>query len=161
MFAKGFIAIGVLAPTLGLALGAAPSRSDELADITTSIETVDTARGCRITVKAKNGGSRGDIYLRSEDSRVRAKIRALGVNLKWGTWKKPLPMSNRRIKPGELVTMTMELSLNCNVRRQYEFVFKKGSNKAFRCYGGSKGTTIRDIALSDVNRLFTYASKGC
>lgn len=114
------------------------------------IITAEGSLGCRITVKAANA-SRGDIWLLSEESRVRAEIRTPAGRV-WGSWKR-LPMSNRRIRPGETATMTAELDLTCNNRRRYEFRFRSGVNSADLPFGGA-GTTRTSLDLGSVDRLF-------
>lgn len=116
----------------------------------TSVAPADEALGCRITVKASNA-SRTDIWLMSEDSRVRAEVKT-PLGPKWGPWK-VIPMSNRRIRPGESASMTAELDLGCSNRRQYQFRFKQGSNTADKNYG-STGTTRTTIDLGNAAVLF-------
>lgn len=110
----------------------------------------DDAPGCRVTIKANNA-SRTDIWLMSEDSRVRAEVKT-PLGRKWGPWK-TIPMSNRRIRPGESATMAAELDLGCTNRRQYQFQFKRGSDVANHSYGGT-GTTRTTIDLGDAASLF-------
>ncbi|MFO7588558.1 MAG: hypothetical protein R6X22_10840 [Gemmatimonadota bacterium] len=160
MFVRTIIACAILVPALAVVAGSEASHPDA-ARAAVTIEEIDTPMGCQVNVTAKNGGSSGDIWFWSEESRVRTRQ---GVVKFWGPWKKPLPMSNRRIRPGELAKMTMELDLGCDFARQYEFRLWKGTktNAVTRCYGGDKGTTRRDIPLSDVDRLFsTSTNVGC
>jgi len=156
MNVRSIAAFAVLVPAFVVLAGQKAVHPD-VAQAALSIEEIDTEMGCQVNIKAKNGGNSGDIWFWSEESRVRSRQ---GVVKFWGPWKKPLPMSNRRIRPGELVTMTMELDLGCSYARQYEFRLWKDTktNAVTRCYGGDKGTTNRDIPLSDVARLFTVSS---
>lgn len=129
--------------------GAVPAPPDAPMVLAESLVRADGSLGCRVTVKANNA-SRSDVWLMSEDSRVRAKI---GTIVKaWGSWKR-FPMSNRRIRPGETATMVAELDLGCRTTRQYEFTFKRGSDQALRRFGGT-GTDRTLIDLGKVNELF-------
>lgn len=107
--------------------------------------------GCRVTVKASNSG-KSDIWIRSEDSRVRAYIK-IGPTSTWGTWKQ-FPMSNRRVRPGESITMAAELELGCDFKRQYEFALKRGVESQWKKIGGSDGTTTSTLVLGDLYQLF-------
>lgn len=163
MTARSLLACAALLPAVGLLIAAEPPLPGGGAP-TLDVHAVDTDRGCRITVKAQNTDSE-DIWLWSENSRVRTRQ---GVLAKfWGPWKKPLPMSNRRIRPNELATMTMELDLSCDRFRQYEFHFWKGtkSNAVTRCYGGDKGTKLREIRFLSLASYFqatlSEAKTGC
>lgn len=116
----------------------------------TTTEPGREAMGCRITIKASNAAG-PDIWLMSEDSRVRAQVKT-PLGKQWGPWK-GIPMSNRRIRAGETATMAAELDLGCSYVRQYQFQFKRGSDLANKSYGGT-GTTRTTIDLGNAATLF-------
>lgn len=144
-------AIAVLIPVGYLAAASSEESREADPEVRLEMSAIDTERGCRITMKATNE-SRADIWVINENSRVRARKKIPTGYAPWGFWSR-MPMSNVRVQPGRVASITGEFSFGCKAKRQYEFHLKKGSYTATKLYGGT-GTTDRTLQLGNLDRSF-------
>ena len=121
--------------------------SPAVADLGVEVTSTEVEQGCKITVKARNQGSRTAAI--SRDSQVR---------IRGGTWKKL--GKSIWINAGQSRSWTYDLDFGCKVGRQYRFLAKQFDsnrnllNSSWYTYPRRTFTFQKDFDIGDLNRLF-------
>lgn len=133
--------VGLFAAVTTVAM-VSPDRSND----GPTISMTPTALGCDITVRAHNKAG-ANVTIDLEDSEAKIKN---------GLWKKFNQGGNWIVNTGgEHESQVVSLDLGCDIRRQYKFLMRSGSNEKYIYFPGEDDfTTSTSLGLANVGRHF-------